>query len=502
MRSPFLRVVIWIVTFLAACAGTFASSYLAYRHATRSPTPTTQPATTQAQDTPTTAPEDAGFLDELCTTFAHSDCEKVNESPWGRFPFGTPPGRPSVSTAELGLVYFIFVLCWMVLIGYATRSRFFVYFLYLMVTAAGLGASAFLDVVMWTQLDVWCPYCLAAHVASLLIFVGTLLLWPRSPRAIDRLPMDLGEAPPQIHIPKPWPTFRAVFAMLVAFVLATAGQHVLWLNLANIARIKSLSGSECQKQIDTYKSYSDFYKKQFRRYDDVWQIAYMSWVYEPAIPVVTDGEPFRGPPDAAHTLVLFSDIQCPACGQLDERLERYIIPASLQFGAVKIIYKHYPLCPDCNPYATHNLHPQACLGAQAMEAGLILDGSRGFWRMHDWLGARRAEMKGAKKEWFVKEAVKAGFDGDAFAQAMDSEQALNRIRAHIEEAQQLGKGYVPAHKLEDYKVSGTPTLILDNRIMRTWRHHKAWVEALRKPAPPPPGGVNEPRQATTAPMGP
>jgi len=489
------------VTFLAACVGAFASSYLAYRHATYSPV-TSQPASEGTEAAPASAPEKDGLLDDLCTGFVNADCEKVGQSPWGRFPFGQPEGKPSVSTAELGLVYFIFVLCWLVLIGYATRSRLFVYFLYLLATAAGLGASAFFDVVMWTTLDVWCAYCLAAHVASLLIFVGALLLWPRSPRAIDRLPAELGDAPPDVFVPKPWPTFRAVFAMLVAFVLATAGQHLLWLHFRNLARINSLSGSECQKQIDMYKYYSELYKKFFRRYDDVWQLAYMSWMYETAIPIVTEGEPFRGPADARHTLVVFSDVQCPACGQFDERLERYIVPASRQYGGLKVIFKHYPISTACNPYSKFDLHPQACLGARALEAGLILDGSEGFWKMHDWLVARRGQMKNADKAWFVKEAGKAGFDTEAFSKAMDSEQAMKRILAHIEEAENLGKGYVPAHRLKDFKMDGTPTAILDNRIMRTTRHHKVWVEALRKPAPPPPGGMNEPRAPATTPTAP
>jgi hypothetical protein len=79
---------------------------------------------------------------------------------------------------------------------------------------------------------------------------------------------------------------------------------------------------------------------------------------------------------------------------------------------------------------------------------------------------------------------------------------MDRIKAHIEESQQLAKGYVPDSKQSDYKVTGTPTVIADNRIMRMpersslWKN--LWAEVLRNPAPPPPGGMNEPRTAAPA----
>ena len=360
---------------------------------------------------------------------------------------------------------------------------------------------------MWTELDAWCPFCLTAHISSLIIFICSLLLWPRTPRPSVVEQSSLDTEASSIDVPaspkatplRSWPTFAAVVTTLVIFILAVFMQHFVWLKVRSKVTIDSMKDSTCQKELAGWKWYVNYWKKQFARYDDRWQFAYMSWMYEPAIPVVTEGEPFLGPENAPHTIVLFSDIQCPACARFEDILQKYILPAAQKYGGVKVIFKHYPICTSCNPYAGRDLHPQACLAAQAIEAARILGGNSAFWKMHHWLHSRRVQMKDKGKEWFVEQGKALGFDATAFAKAMDSKEAMDRIKRHIEESQQLGKGYVPDNKLDDYKVTGTPTVIVDNRILRTTRHQRAWVEIFRKPAPPPPAGLNQPRAETPEP---
>lgn len=525
MRSSLWRTVTGLIVFLAAATGLVASAYLTSLHVKATPVPSTQPASAPAAgdvtaaSASTTAPasstDEEDLFASICTGFEHSNCETVSESRWGRFPFGAAPGTPSISVAELGLIYFIFVICWLLLIGSTSVSRWYLHFLFLVITAFGVGTSVFFEYVMWAYLPHWCPFCVTAHVASLIIFVGTLLLWPRNTRTAggDRT-SDRGsplegsgpETPPRGSVAiQSWPTFHAVICTLVVFALAVALQHMFWLNTAWRAVNSKLQKENQRLESGTClveKFWRDYYKKQFSRYDEKWQVAYASWIYEPAIPVKTEDEPFLGPANAAHTIVLFSDIQCPACSRVEAFLNDFIIPTAGQYGGVKVIFKHYPICVDCNPHAGQNLHPQACLAAQAIEAGRILGGSSGFWKMLHWLGAQRTEMKGADKSWFVKQGQRAGYNADAFSKAMDSPEALDRIKAHIEESQQLGKGYVPDSRQADFKVTGTPTVIVDNRIMRMperltlWKN--LWTEVLRNPAPPPPGGMNEPRTEAPA----
>ena len=514
---------------LAALVGTVGSVYLTHEHIKIAPAATTQPASAPAQapaSAPAASEADEGLFGRICTGFVSSSCEQVSQSKWGRFPFGQPAGKPSVPTAELGLIYFIFAICWLLLIGSASPSRWWVHLLFAMVAAMGLGASVFLDVIMWTQLAFWCPFCLASHVASLIIFLCVLLLWPRAPKvaaagpglAAESTPIAEGETrastfempPGELPVPsvalarepRPWPTFRAVVTTLIVFLLAVCGQHFFWLRASCGAQLKEtqkkMEKSACQEEINTWKRATEYYRRQFNRYDERWQFVYMSWAYEPALPLVIDGEPFHGPATARHTIVLFSDVQCPACARFEEYLRNIVIPASERYGGVKIIFKHYPLCKECNPYNLNNLHPQACMAARAIEAARILGGTDAFWQMHDWLISHRERMKGADKAWFVKQSQQFGFNANAFAEAMDSKEALDRIRRHVEEGENLGKGIVPDKQRDDYKVTGTPTVLVDYRYMRAPSRSRAWEEILKNPPLPPPGAKPQAQPSRSA----
>ena len=481
MRSRVGRAVVGCLMFFCAVLGLVASVYLTYEHVQGGAGPASQAATQPATGTApaSTAPAATveapkGMFDEICTAFATWSCERVSESEWGRFPFSQPAGKPSIPTAELGVIYFIFVICWLVFVGAATPDRWWVHFLFALVSAIGVGASVFLEYVMWTRLEYRCPFCMVSHGANVLIFVGALLLWPGRPRG----PVA---SVAETVAPRPWPSFRAVATALAVFVLATGGQHFFWLTGACRVQMKRAEGGALQQEVKAWKWYADYWRKEFKRYDDRWQIVYMSWLYEPVLPIVTEGEPVRGPADARHTIVLFSDVQCPACGKLEEMLLQRIIPAAERHGGVKVIFKHYPICLSCNPYAGRDLHPEACVAAQAVEAARIVGGDEAFWRMHDWLISRRQRMKGADKAWFVQLAREIGLDPGRFAAAMDSEEAAARIRRHIEEANNLGKGVVPVKQMEDYKVTSTPTVLVNGRLLRNFRNIEAWMKILETP---------------------
>jgi protein-disulfide isomerase len=227
----------------------------------------------------------------------------------------------------------------------------------------------------------------------------------------------------------------------------------------------------------------DYWRGRFLQYDKHWQHVVLGYRLEPVIPIETEGEPVRGPADAKHTIVLFSDPQCPACSRLDRLIHKAVIPRARKHGGVKLIYKHWPICPDCNPYAARNLHPEACKASLAMEAARMLGGAEMFWRMHDLLLARRRRMKGVDEDWFVGLGQRLGLDREAFREAMRSREAMGRIRDHLEESQQLGKGVLTGEELEDMKINATPTVFLNNRLLRNPRKLRAWSEILKMDPP-------------------
>jgi len=488
LKSSFLRTVVLILAVWAAVIGAAGSAYLTVEHLHLA-----------GQSEAEASQQEMGWFDRVCTAFATSSCEKVSQSPWGQFPFGQAKGKPSIPTAELGLIYYLFVLCWLVLIGQVSPTRWWVHLMFAACTALGLGVSIFFDYVMWTQLDYWCPICLLAHVMSLLIFIFALLLWPRAPLAptmavfvptqskgLEGEEADGGLAEPA-GVSLPWPNWRAVWTTFLVVALASGLQHFVWMTAASKIQIKSMKWA------------SDYWKKEFMRYNRHWQHVYMAWTFEPAVPLMLKDEPVRGPSNARHTIVLFSDLQCPACGKLEETLRDHIVPMSEKYGGVKIIFKHWPICTDCNPYAQRDLHPRACLAARAAEAARILGGDEAFWKMHDLLIARRRDMANAQQDWFVDRGKELGFDPAAFQKAMDSDEAMARIRAHIEEGENLGRGVVAEDKLEDLKVNATPTVLVDNRRLRTMHYRKAWEMILRsRPAPPPKPATSKPESAPAA----
>ena len=106
-------------------------------------------------------------------------------------------------------------------------------------------------------------------------------------------------------------------------------------------------------------------------------------------------------------------------------------------------------------------------------------------------------MKNTQQDWFVERGKELGFEPEAFRKAMDSDEAMARIRAHLEEAENLGRGVVSENKLEDMKVNATPTVLVDNRRLRNTRYRKVWEMILRsKPKPPPSSPTSKPESAT------
>lgn len=68
-----------------------------------------------------------------------------------------------------------------------------------------------------------------------------------------------------------------------------------------------------------------------------------------------------GPADAAVTVVMYSDVQCPYCDRAWETVR-----ALADRGEARVVYKHYPLDSACNPAVSTGLHPLACEAAKAL----------------------------------------------------------------------------------------------------------------------------------------
>jgi cyclophilin family peptidyl-prolyl cis-trans isomerase/protein-disulfide isomerase len=149
-----------------------------------------------------------------------------------------------------------------------------------------------------------------------------------------------------------------------------------------------------------------------------------------------------GPEEAAVTLLIYTDFQCPYCAKLAPVLSdlRAAHPQD-----VRIIFRQYPLLP---------IHDKAALAGQAAEAA----GEQGkFWEMHDLLFARQADWAELTPEqfrtWLVDAAGDIGLEAAQFRRNLEDGAAA----AHLEDAFHTGVAS---------GIPGTPFLFFNNDLFQ------------------------------------
>jgi protein-disulfide isomerase len=150
--------------------------------------------------------------------------------------------------------------------------------------------------------------------------------------------------------------------------------------------------------------------------------------------ISTASRPFKGPEDAAVTVVVFTDYQCPYCARLDDLLEETVIKYP---GKVKLVVKNYPL----------SSHPFAHKAARAALAA----GNQGkYWEFHHELFNNFKEITDAKIEEIAQNLK---LDMVKFKKDMDSTDMHERVAQDINHAKENG-------------VSGTPTVFINGKLLK------------------------------------
>jgi protein-disulfide isomerase/uncharacterized membrane protein len=149
----------------------------------------------------------------------------------------------------------------------------------------------------------------------------------------------------------------------------------------------------------------------------------------------------KGSPDAPVTIVEFSDFSCQHCARASRDLERLVAARPAE---VRLVFRHFPLDPTCNPAVRRAVHPAACAAATAAECA----GEAGrFWEFHDYLFAHQ------DTEDFVHMATLLGLDATRFRECI----ASGRGRAAVTRDAADGAGF---------GVDSTPTLFINGRTVR------------------------------------
>jgi protein-disulfide isomerase len=170
----------------------------------------------------------------------------------------------------------------------------------------------------------------------------------------------------------------------------------------------------------------------------------------PYFEIATDDQPSKGNPNAAVTLVEFTDFECPTCARMHPEVERLMA----EYGdRVRLVVRDYPL----------PRHANAQKAAEAAEAAR----EQGKYWEYTTILFRNQSALGVDK---LKEYASAlGLDRARFDAALDSGKFAEAVRRDLLDGQKVG-------------VSGTPSFFLNGRHVHDLSYEglKAAVEAALK----------------------
>jgi protein-disulfide isomerase len=180
-----------------------------------------------------------------------------------------------------------------------------------------------------------------------------------------------------------------------------------------------------------------------------------TFIAAPAAPVykiATDGQPSKGNPAAAVTVVEFTDFQCPACAATQPTLDRI----AAEYGArVRLVVRDYPLSQHADS------HKAAEAAEAAREQGK-------YWEYIMLLYQNQSALQTDKLKEY---ATRVGLDRAKFDAALDSGRFADSVRRDLLDGERAG-------------VNGTPTVFVNGvRVERaTYELLKAAIEAALKTA--------------------
>lgn len=185
-------------------------------------------------------------------------------------------------------------------------------------------------------------------------------------------------------------------------------------------------------------------------------IRYSSGVGEKNNEGITFSPHLKGNTDSSIKLVEYSDLQCPACAQMEPIVKDVLD----QYGdQISFEYKHFPL----------PMHSLAETASKAAEAAGQQDA---FFEYHDLLFTNQQTWSVSPNAMamFVQYAKELNLDLDQFKKQMNASLIKDKINSEKQEGLAAG-------------VTGTPTFFLNGQKMTftTYDDFKAQIEAALNP---------------------
>lgn len=387
-RTPF------VILLILAVVGTFATGFLTYRHIV---------LVSNTGGVPDSA---------LCRAQGSINCDAILLND-----YATLLGY--ISSAALGLMGFVFVL-WLILNALLNeRIRKIAWVFLIAYFSAAIAFSWYYVYVMMFLVDYICTWCIVVHAVNLCSLI--VILWVSIRKRRNFLLKEIASVSERVY-------FISTGVVISLLVLGIAG-------LIEKAQVLE----------DVKIKYEEIAN------DPAVIVAVLRGSPTYDIPV-SPTDPVFGAASAPHSLIFFSDFQCPVCARAEDYLKKVV---TANPDALKLVYKNYPLSIECNSGVLSDLHPKACAAARAAYAAFILAGPRGFWSYGDELFHNQKLL--TNNPW-VDFAKRLGLDVGKFQELMSpASEAGKKIKEDVELGIKL-------------KINGTPQLFFEGkRIPENYR---------------------------------
>lgn len=395
-----------------------------------------------------------------------TDCDKALSSGFGRLRI-IPPR--SVPISVIGMGYFTLLGLWLLAVGRLPGKLHRTWAVPAIIGLFGLIGSVCMVWLLLVTLKAKCGLCLATHAINLPLVLGIWALWLRGGRTAEPLEAEAA------------PAASAALWKIPALVVV-AGLAV------GLSQVRETQMMDAIRSLEAESAALDHYAfNQVKKID---------------IPIGPD-DPVRGPANARHTVVIFSDFQCPYCAmfaRLFHEVQKALSPGQdISKAPFRMVFKHYPLNPDCNPgrkgligVVPRKDHAHSCEAAAAAEAARQLGGNDAFWQMHDLLFANQAKFG---QQPYKELASQIGLDSEKFEKLRTDPQTMERIRQAAEESTALGVRTTPSVFLDGKRIE-RPIKTVDPRNVEAktvehWRSLLLWASRPTTSAADPAAAFDE-----------
>ncbi len=187
----------------------------------------------------------------------------------------------------------------------------------------------------------------------------------------------------------------------------------------------------------------------------------------------TDGSPEIGPRDAAVTITLFSDFECPFCRQQARILREEVLPSEPD---VRLVFKNLPL----------SFHPWSEPAAELASCAAVQNGEA-FWQLHDFLFAHQSEITPSSLRPMVTSYLSSieGVKMDKFETCIDSSGPNAAVSRDLALAKDLGIEATPSLFVNTFRVNGVASAEQLQSLIRQVKRQSAPLSATETPAPQP-----------------